>query len=150
MYSPLYLTYSNLSKYSSSSNFFSTCLGIHLRLNISLLKLGFLIADTPNPTIAPIAAPLPCPNPNSSNLKYLDKASPAKANDVDAFNGFSALFHPHATEPNTAPTPAPTSILVFLPILVVLTPKFHKAAVPIPSKAVGLVAAIKAPAPYFK
>lgn len=117
---------------------------------MSLSKSGFLIADTPNPTKAPIAAPLPCPNPNSSNFKYLDNVSPAKANDVVAFNGFSALFHPHAKDPKTAPTPAPTSILVFFPILVVLTPKFHKAAVPIPSKAVGLVAAINAPAPYFK
>ena len=141
--------YSSLSKYSSISNFFSVSFGTHLVLNIFLDIPGFLIADIPNPIAAPINAPLPWPQPNSFIFKYLAMLSPAIANELAAFKGFSALFHPHAIEPIVAPIPAPNSILLLVPILVAFTPKFHAPAVPIPNKALGFVAAINPPAKYF-
>lgn len=110
---------------------------------------GFLIADIPNPIAAPTNAPFPLPQPSSSIFKYLAILSPAMANEVAAFKGFSALFHPHAIEPIAAPIPAPNSILLLVPILVVLTPKFHIPAVPIPNNALGLVIAVKPPTKYL-
>ena len=107
---------------------------------------GFLIADIPKPIPAAINPHLPL----LSAFKYLANVSPAKAKDVAAFNGFSALFHPQATEPNAAPIPAPNSMLVLAFIFVAFIPKFHIPAAPAPNNAVGLVATINAPDKYLR
>ena len=99
--------------------------GIHSFLNISLEKLGFLIADIVNPIPAPTKAPFPVPQFLNVLLmfRYFDIVSPAIANEAAALNGFSALANPHPTVPITEPIAAPLSTLsILLPPPIALIP----------------------------